>query len=170
MNAISMERLFLGKSNTARVSAIRGEESSGDMKKWARTKELDDYESVYDDYTETLGFVNMEFIKALRKVTPVHQPDSYPKNYPKLTIQGGMGGYTVDDFRSHDANHVHDVIRSNSDFRHSNKVKPWHAAQHKRHYDRDTHGAGLGDTRELLTLKKPQNADSIWAPNPYASI
>ena len=116
LNMVSMEATFLSKSNIRDISAFIGRDSTNEMKKWVKNKKLDDYESVQMDYSEVLDYINIEFVKIHKK-----KPDGVSmqdgSKYPKYKITDNVEGYTVDDFRTHDAQYAQEVIRSNENFR-----------------------------------------------------
>jgi hypothetical protein len=164
----SLEKIFLSDTNIRDISAYIGRNAREEMKEWASTRKLDDYESVQMDYIEALDFANAEFSKK-------HKHGGYELNmsagqdYPKYYIDEGVERYTVDDFRKHDAQSTQEVMRSNSNFRYGNKIKQWNIGQHRRHYDRDEHENGFGDIRELNTIERSYNMDKIYGPNDYES-
>lgn len=165
---ISLERMFLSDTNIRDITAFIGRDATVEMKKWALEKNLDDYESVQMDYSEALDFANREFSKE-------HKPKSYEldmsagQKYPKYYIDEGVERYNVNDFRTHDAQRVQEVFRTNKNFRYNNKIKSWRTRMHTRNYDRDYHESGLGDIRELNTLERGYRMDKILGPNPYES-
>jgi hypothetical protein len=138
------------------------------MKMWAKKNSLDDYESVHMDFSEVLDFINAKFIRE-------HAHKDYELNmsagqaHPKYYIEDGVERYSVNDWRTHDAQTVQEVFRSNSNFRYGNAIKQWRIGQHKHHYDREAHAAGLKDTRELNTIQRGYNMDDIYGPNKYES-
>ena len=168
LNIISMEAVFLSKSNIRDMSVYIGRDASEEMKKWTKTKKLDDYESVQMDYSEVLDYINIEFVKAHKKKSDgVSMQDG--GKYPKYKITDNVEGYTVDDFRTHDAQYAQEVIRSNENFRYGNRFRKWETSLYKRHYDREEHEAGLRDTRELNTLERGYDMEKIYGENEYTS-
>jgi hypothetical protein len=164
----SLEKMFLSESNKRDMSAKLRRNTNNEMTSWALTKRLDDYESVRMDYGEALDFANNEFFTK-HKDEEYEVNTSTGQNYPKYYIKEGVDLYNVNDFREHNAQHVHDVIRSNANFRYGNKIKEWRVGQHRRHYDREEHENGFADTRELNTLERGYNMENIYAPNKYKS-
>ena len=164
----SLEKMFLSDSNIRDVTAYLKRDASKEMSEWARTHDLDDYESIQMDYSEALDFANNEFVK-------VHKNKLYELNmakgqdYPKYYINEGVERYSVNDFRSHDAQTTQEVHRSNANFRYGNAIKKWETSLYKRHYDRDYHESGLRDTRELNTLNRGYRMGKIYGANDYDS-
>lgn len=162
----SLEAMFLSKANVKELSAYLKRNASGEMKQWCIKNDLDDYESVNMDFSETLDFANKEFIT--RHKHPDYERSEIGK-YPKHYIGDSTEGYSVNDWRTHDAQQVQEVFRSNANFRHGNKIKSWRIGQHKHHYDRDAHEHGLKSTRELNTFQRGYNMSAIYEKNPYES-
>lgn len=171
----SLEELFLSSRNVSWVSKKLKYDALEDMKKWAGENELDDFESIWMDYSEALDYANKQFIKTktnvLDRVTRElsFRETSRPRverKYPKAFIPGGTFGYTVTDFRNKDAYYEQEVFRTNANFRYNNKIKSWQTHLHTRHYDRDSE-IGRKDTRSLETLVRGYNMDNIFSPNPY---
>jgi hypothetical protein len=160
--------MFICTKNIRDVSAYIGRDAGKEMIEWATTQTLDDYESAQGDYSEALDLVNNRFVK-LHKTKPYELNMARGQDYPKYYIDEGVERYSTEDFRQHDAQKVQDVIRTNENFRGGNKIKTWHVSQHKRHYDRGEHEAGLRDIRELNTLERGYNMDKIYGANPYES-
>ena len=163
-----MTGIFLSAGNVKDMTAYIGRDVSTAMRSWAASHDLDDYESVQSDNTETLDFVNAEFAKE-HKDDPYELDMADGQNYPKYYIHDGVERYNVNDWRSHDAQFTQEVYRDNSDFRYGNKIKKWQTSMSKRHYDRDTHVDGLRDIRELDTIHRGYNMDKIYAGNAYIS-
>lgn len=166
--ALSVEKLFLSKNNIRDVSAHIGRYAAPEMIKWANNNPLDDYESVQGDYSESLDFINKQFVNE-SKNKPYELNMAQGQDYPKYYIDEGVERYSVDDFRSHDAQNTQEVMRSNANFRYNNKIKIWCKSAHVRHYDHDEHENGLRDTRELNTLSRKYNMNKIYEENPYKS-
>lgn len=164
----SLEAMFLSKANAKEMRGYLGRDPLKEMKKWASSAGLDDYESVSMDFSEALDFANAKFIKA-------HKHRGYELNmtkgqkHPKYYIDEGVERYSVDDWRTHDAQSTQEVFRSNANFRYKNAIKQWRIGQHRHHYDRDSHEAGLKDIRELNTLQRGYNMGGIYGPNKYMS-
>jgi hypothetical protein len=164
----SLEAMFLGRSNIKYVESRLGRSASIEMKTWTLKQSLDDYESVQSDFSEALDFANKQFIKA-------HQHEEYGistaegQNYPKCYIKGGVEGYNPEDWGMHDAQFTQEVFRSNNNFRYKNEIKQWRIGQHKHHYDRVEHEAGLKDTRELNNHVRGYNMKDVLGSNPYVS-
>jgi hypothetical protein len=164
----SLEWMFLDKGNVTKISNAIGRDAKVEMKKWAETEELDDYESVSLNYDEMLVFVNKKFIKEHKKVqTGISLAEG--QKYPKHIIYDNTQGFGVDDWRSMDAQYTQVVQRSNSNFRYRNSVKTWETSLYKRHYDRDNHAEGLGDVRELRTIQRGYDMGKIHLPNEFTS-
>jgi len=166
--SISLEKMFLNEFNIKKISEHLGRDVKNEMITWASTQDLDDYESVQMNYIESLDYINIEFSKKHKRKT-YESNMATGQNYPKYYISEGVEQYTVNDFRKHDANQLQNIMRSNDNFRYGNKVKPWETSLYKRHYDKDEHANGLGDTRELNTLEKKYNMDKIYGSNYYES-
>lgn len=166
--ALSVEKLFLAKTNVSDVSAAIGRHVLKEMIEWATHNPLDDYESVYGDYSEALDFANKKFINTTKN-KPYELNMTHGQNYPKYYIDEGVERYSVEDFRAHDAQKTQEIMRSNANFRYNNKIKLWHRSAHIRHYDKNEHENGLRDTRELNTLERGYNMDKIYGDNPYKS-
>ncbi len=164
----SLEQLFLSKSNINDVSAKLGRHAYTEMKQWASSANLDDYESIQMNWNESLDFANNKFVKKYKN-KPYELNMSAGQNYPKYYIGEGVERYNVDDWRSHDAQQTQEVFRTNDNFRYGNKFKKWETSLYKRHYDRDEHEHGLRDTRELDTLVRGYRMDKIYGPNDYES-
>jgi hypothetical protein len=165
---MSLEKMFLSDFNVRDISGRMGRNAENEMKIWAASKKLDDYESVQMDYSEALDFANNEFsAKHLRKKPELNMAAG--QDYPKYYIEEGVERYDVDDFRTYDAQQVQEVMRSNANFRYGNKIKEWRIGQHKRHYDKEEHEKGFADTRELNTLERGYNMSKIYGPNEYES-
>lgn len=165
---ISMESIFLSKQNIKKLSASIGRNATKEMVDWTKVKKLDDYESVHMDKSEVLDYLNSEFIKAYKK-EPVNVILQDGRKYPKYKIADSVEGYTVDDFRTHDAQFVQEVFRTNENFRYGNRLRKWETGLYKRHYDREEHEAGLRDTRELNTLERGYDMEKIYGENEYTS-
>lgn len=166
--ANSLERMFLSDSNTRDLTAYLGRDATAEMKTYAAAENLDDYESVQMDYSEALDFVNNKFVKE-RKNKGYELNMSVGQKYPKFYIDEGVERYSVDDFRTHDAQLTQEVQRSNANFRYNNKLKKWETSLYTRNYDRDYHETGLRDTRELNTLVRGYRMGKIYGPNDYES-
>lgn len=166
----SLEKTFLSKQNIKDISAYLGRDSTAEMVKWAKKKSLDDYEYISMDFSETLDFTNKEFIKEHNSIKETYTLNmSMGQKYPKLFIQDGVEYYNVNDWRTHDAQTVQEVFRSNKNFRYNNEIKKWETSLYKRNYDRQFHSEGLRDTRELNTLVRGYKMDDIFEKNPYES-
>lgn len=171
----SLEELFLSNRNVSVVSKKLKYYALEDMKKWARENNLDDFESIQLDYSESLDYANKQFIKTktdvLDKVTrelsfsETSRPLAEGK-YPKAFIPDGTFDHTAVDFRNKDAYYEQEVFRTNANFRYNNKFKSWQTHLHTRQYDRDSE-MGRKDTRSLETLVRGYNMDNIFSPNPY---
>jgi hypothetical protein len=165
---MSLEKMFLSESNTRGMSGRLRRDADKEMKVWASTKNLDDYESVQMNYSEALDFVNNEFSsKHIQGKSELNMAAG--QDYPKYIIEDGVENYNVNDFRTHDAQFVQEVMRSNANFRYGNKIKEWRIGQHKRHYDKKEHAKGFADTRELNTMERKYNMEKIYAANEYES-
>jgi hypothetical protein len=165
----SLSQLFLSRQNIIIISSVIGRNASDEMNKWSSERNLDDYESVQMDFTEALDFANNEFSKA-------HKPREYELSladgktkHPKYFISNAVTGFNVNDWRTFDAQSSQEIFRSNKNFRHGNRIKPWQASMHKRHYDRDEHENGLKDIRELQTIQRGYNMEAIYGKNQYVS-
>lgn len=165
---MSVESIFLSKSNTLNISTKVGRDVSNNMKVWANKNSLDDYESVHGDLYETLEFANNQFIKTVKN-EPCEINMSHGQKYPKYYISDGVEKYDTEDFRSHDAQYSENVMRSNANFRYNNKIKLWNRSAHIRNYDKDEHENGLRDIRELNNTQRGYNMDKIYDKNPYVS-
>lgn len=165
---VSLEKLFLSKSNIRDISAYIGRYAAEEMKQWAETHPLDDFESVQNDYSEALDFVNNDFVKSV-KDKPYELNMARGQKYPKYYIGEGVERYNPEDFRVHDAQNTQEVMRSNANFRYNNKIKSWHRSAHVRNYDREEHETGLRDIRELNTLGRGYNMNKIYGNNDYKS-
>ena len=112
----SIEGMFLSASNIRDITAYIGHDATKEMKDYASHKPLDDYESIQMDYSETLDFINNDFVKK-------HKNKGYELSmatgqaHPKYYIDEGVERYGVNDFRSHDAQSTQEVHRSNENFR-----------------------------------------------------
>ena len=164
----SIEGMFLSASNIRDITAYIGRDATKEMKDYASHKPLDDYESIQMDYSETLDFINNDFVKK-------HKNKGYELSmatgqaHPKYYIDEGVERYGVNDFRSHDAQSTQEVHRSNENFRYGNKIKRWETSLYKRNYDRAYHETGLRDIRELDTITRKYRMDKILGPNDYES-
>lgn len=164
----SLKHMFLSNNNVRDVTAFIGRNARPEMTNWSKRKDLDDYESVQMDYSEALDFANNEFVKD-------HKRGGYTLNmasgqdYPKYYIDEGVERYSVNDFRSHDAQFTQEVHRSSANFRYGNDIKKWETSLYKRNYDRVEHENGLRDIRELNTLQRGYRMGKIYGANDYES-
>lgn len=167
-HGFSLEELFLSDENIKKLSNYAEKNVKDDMVYFANNNLLDDYESVQGDYMEALDFVNDKFIKSISYTINAISTAKGQK-YPKGIVLDGVENYTVNDFRTHDAQYTQEVIRSNANFRYNNDIKSWRRSAHVRNYDRNEHESGLKDTRELNTLTRSYNMNNIFKDNPYKS-
>lgn len=164
----SIKDLFLNDTNVNKLSSKLGRDVKSDMIQWTKTYDLDDYESIQMNITETVNFINNQFINKYKE-TKDGSSNAQGQKYPKYTIKNNTNNYTINDFRTHDAQFVQEVIRSNKNFRHNNKLMPWETGLYKRHYDRDEHGLSLGNFRELQNEERGYDMKNTYVKNPYKS-
>lgn len=104
-----MESKFLEYTNINKVSGILGRPSHEEMKRWAYENNLNDYESVTSDLTETLNFINNKFINtrrfSLRTTTG---------KYPKILIDS-IGSYnSIYGYKGHDIKPMQNIIKADT--------------------------------------------------------
>ena len=165
---VSLNKLFISNNNIAFVSSKIGRNARAEMLAWASRENMDDYESVRFDYNEELAYVNNEFIKK-HKSKPFEKSMARGQKYPKYYISNNVSGFNVNQIRAHDAPAVENVMISNRNFRHNNKIMAFETGLYTRNYDRKTHEEGLRDTRELHTINRSYATEDIQADNPYRS-
>jgi hypothetical protein len=164
---MSLSQRFTSRRNITLLSQAIKRSAAQDVKRWVRTHDLDDYESVHLDRDEELIFANKEFIKK-HSANLVPYELKIPGKYPKHYIDNGVENYNTQDFRTHDAYFTQEVFRTNKNFRYDNKIKSWETHLYKRHYERDN-TEGLRDIRELNPVQRKFNMSKIVGPNPYKS-
>lgn len=166
----SLEAEFLHPDNVKLLSSKLKRDVSKEMIGYARHKRLDDSEHLYLGYEEVVRFTNNDFIKTHKLIIPeMKSIGNGEKKYPKVKVDGGVGGYNVNDFRVMDAQFTDSIQRSNKNFRYGNRIRKWETSLYIRNYDRDYHETGLRDTRELNTLNRGYNMENIYGPNEYDS-
>jgi hypothetical protein len=166
----SLETEFLHSDNIKLLSNKLKRNVEKEMIGYAWHKRLDDSEHLYLGYEEVVRFVNNDFIKShtfnIPEMTSIGNGE---KKYPKVKVDGGVGGYNVNDFRTMDAQFTDSIQRSNKNFRYGNKIRKWETSLYTRNYDREYHETGLRDTRELNTINRGYNMEKIYGPNEYIS-
>jgi hypothetical protein len=165
---ISIEKLFLRRKNVEDLSKKLGRNALTEMRTWVKKFRLDDCESVRSSYAEVLAYLNSKFISE-HKADTIEMSLADGRKYPKYYIADSVEGYFVNDYRAHDAQCTPDVFRTNENFRYGNAIKKWETSLYKRHYDRDEHVHGLGDTRELSAFQRGYNMHRLYKGNEYES-
>jgi hypothetical protein len=145
------------------------------MVKWVKHRDLDDFESVQDDISEALDYVNKLFVDE-HKLKPFELNLSgrdvvsgRDLLYPKYYIDEGVEYYNTNDYRTHDAQATQETFRSDKNFRYGNKIPRWQTSVHARHYDRSEHERNLPDIRELDSFMLGYDMSKIYEENPYVS-
>lgn len=133
-----MENKFLERSNVNKVSGILGRPSYNDMKEWVNENDLDDYESVTSDSTETLNFINNKFIN-----TRQTRLASTVGKYPKILLDS-VGSYdNVYNYRAYDTEPVQNIIKANT----RKTFLSRRIAMHSRNYD---YNVEMGETHDNI--------------------
>jgi len=155
------------------------------MRKFAETRDLDNYDSVTQDWLEELDFINMQFVR--ETVTQLSgEPwsgDAFASGAPVPDInvmRGKVGDKPISELDAEDMRNLdafnYDVkqLRWNSNFARLNKIRGWEKQLVKRHYDyhdsEGFHGTDLEVPQRGFDMSAINEVSTSYThPNPPAA-
>jgi predicted unusual protein kinase regulating ubiquinone biosynthesis (AarF/ABC1/UbiB family) len=117
------------------------------MKRWVSSQNLDEYESMLDNWLTTLDFINTRFVKdhefmysGNSNALNVYRVKDRVSDPCGITTLKRYDEMTATDYQTIDVWKHQETVVSNALFRYGNRIPQWQKSMQKRPYDRSNDG------------------------------
>ena len=122
----------------------------GLMSKWATDNSIDDYEYLTDDISQTIFFINKQFLINNSVLYKIPNDESINVFRTKDVVTDRCGRPSIKKYDEMLAEDYHtldlwqtptrEIFRYNENFRYNNEIPTWQKSMQTRHYDTDNDG------------------------------